>query len=71
MEACVIFVGCAQGACWGYVLFEDVLFRWFPTYLPNLNLRVCVICILVIQDASHNGFDHFMCMFVLENHLSI
>jgi hypothetical protein len=37
---------------------------------PYLNLRVCVICALVIQGTSYNGFDHYMCMFMLESHLS-
>ena len=40
-------------------------FCQFPKYVPYLNLRVCVICALVIQLGSHNRFDHFMCMFML------
>ena len=44
---------------------------FYPKYLPYLNLRVCVICALVIHGASRNRFDHFMCGFVLESYLSI
>ena len=24
MEACVVLLGCAKVACWGYALFEDM-----------------------------------------------
>jgi hypothetical protein len=43
--------------------------QYFPKYLSYLNLRVCVICTFVIHGLSHNRYDHFMCMFVLESHL--
>ena len=35
-------------------------------YLHINFLRVCVICVSVIQGASHNRFDHFMRTSVLE-----
>ena len=55
----------------GECIFIKFFFQQFPKYLPYLNLRVCIVCPSVTQGASHNRFDHYMRMYVLESHLSM
>ena len=64
------------GMCIGYVLRlhlkkKKSFLWWFHMYVPYQKSRVCVIYMSVMQGASLNRFDHFMCITMLESHLSI